>query len=136
MNNLKMIAEHHAPYIWGGTDVKTGLDCSGYIWAAARLIFPVTRTTAADMAAGFRGWVGITLANGLRYADEGDLPFYDWGSNRIKHVGATVRDPASGDPSLLHASSSRNRTVMVPLQGVLGKPKLVRRLNFGSAVQK
>lgn len=127
MNNIRMIADLHAPYIWGGTDVKKGLDCSGYMDAAAKWTgLPVQRTTAAYMADGLCGWAGTLLPDKLRDAQPGDLLFYDWGSGKVKHVGAAARDPQTGDPSLYHASSSRNKVLRVPLVGVLAKPSRVR----------
>jgi cell wall-associated NlpC family hydrolase len=78
------------PYIWGGKDPATGLDCSGCVTAAGELAgiwtagFGVTHN-AASLAALLSPVAESEL-------QPGDLCFYGPASNAISHVMAWVGD--------------------------------------------
>ena len=62
-NNLKTIIDSKAAYVWGGAESEQkGLDCSGYIYLAARRSgMPAKRTTGLFMERGLGGWRGNRL---------------------------------------------------------------------------
>jgi cell wall-associated NlpC family hydrolase len=120
---LYAIADLKPAYLWGGyQDTNKGLDCSGYIYLAARwaAIPGLHRTTAIRMAKGLDGWDGTTLKS-ISNADRGDLVFWTWKGSRRKcgHVGAVVLGRKSGLLEAAHASSGRNSVVVVPFRGGL-----------------
>ena len=75
------------PYLWGGTDPKTGLDCSGLTQRVyADLGIELPRTSSQQATA------GRPVAN-LDQTQPGDLVFFDWSSRPgIDHVGIYVGD--------------------------------------------
>ncbi len=129
--NLTFIVAKHPRYVFGGSgsDLTSGLDCSGYIFRAAKWSgMPVRRTTARRMALGEGGWIGrnSTIDN----ACELDLVWWTFKATRPNgHIGAIFNDSRH----VTHASSSRG-VVVDRLQGVLiQKITKVRRLTIGDA---
>ena len=135
---LQSIIDVHPRYAWGGAEnEKSGLDCSGYLYLAARRAgFPVRRTTARRMARGEGGWIGHPVARDrLKLLD---LVFWTFQERRTNgHVGAVWRTPKrgmQGDPrrvpgkgpvekpfaQVTHASSRRG-VVVDPLTGRLSE---------------
>lgn len=130
---LTFIIAKHPRYAWGGaSDLERGLDCSGYLFLAAKwaAIPGVKRTTAYRMSLGLDGWAGREVLPGE--ADECDLPFWTWRTNPVRvngHVGAFLKD--RGQLKVTHAST-RNGVVLVPWQGVFRRDlSVVRRLTIG-----
>jgi hypothetical protein len=113
---LKCIIELKPKYLWGGsTDEKKGLDCSGYVFLAAkRAGMPVRRTTSDRMAEGECGWEGVRVfRDEVRHLD---LVFWTMKEKRPNgHVGVFYLDA----DHVTHASSKHNRVVVVPVQGIL-----------------
>lgn len=72
----ELMSARGTPYQWGGTNLQTGVDCSGLIWEAARLagIKGVARTSQEQFAQGHP-----VPMNQLR---PGDLIFSHWGSEQ------------------------------------------------------
>lgn len=136
---LWRIIDRQPKYTWGGSEREDqGLDCSGYIFLAARRacsgkpddpFCKVGRTTAYNMALGLAGWDGINIK--LRMARELDIPFWTWRDkpHRINgHVGVLIRDRA-GSPKVTHASQLRGRIVVEDLKGKLETDiSVIRRL--------
>lgn len=145
-------------YVWAGYDptkiiwdIKKkrfgkGVDCSGWMFremedalykAGRKAGVPgVRRTTSSRMARGLDGWDGVDHPGGsaddwLQHADEGDLVFF---FGDYSHVGALLRDHATGEPGVAHASSSRG-TVLDPIRGPKIWPEKdfskIRRLTIG-----
>lgn len=87
-------------YVWGGTDLKSGVDCSGYIQSLFRLFGRRLPRTAAEQAL-----VGTPV--GLDALQPGDR-LYWWSEKRRKvgHTGLYL-----GDGWFVHASSSRGKVV-------------------------
>jgi cell wall-associated NlpC family hydrolase len=83
------------PYLWGGTSVETGFDCSGLAMTAYRLNgICLPRTSAAQFHAGYP----ISLSD----IEKGDLLFFrTTSSGRISHVGIYA-----GDGLFIHAPRS------------------------------
>lgn len=80
------------PYVWGGNDLNTGVDCSGFT-SQVYLHFGITlnRTADAQRANGIQ----VSVAN----AQPGDLFFYG-SAGYATHVGIYI-----GDGKIIHASS-------------------------------
>ena len=128
---LWQIIDRQPKYVWGGSESEDkGLDCSGYIYLAARRAgFCVRRTTAYNMSRGYSGWDGITIS--LHVARECDIPFWTWqGSNRkCGHVGILIRD-RRGAQKVTHASQLRGRVVVEDMKGkLLTDLDVLRRLD-------
>ena len=82
------------PYVWGGTSLETGADCSGFTLAVLGANgITVNGRTAADQAQG-----GTQVS--LNDAQAGDLIYYDDG-NGIYHIAIY-----NGDGTVTHSSSS------------------------------
>lgn len=85
-------------YVWGGTNLKTGVDCSGFTYSVYKNFGITLNRSSRDQ-----------LSNGRRVDRAelvpGDLVFFDTngGSNNgnISHVGIYI-----GDGNFIHASSS------------------------------
>jgi cell wall-associated NlpC family hydrolase len=129
---LKFIIAKHPKYLWGGADdLDKGLDCSGYVYLAARwaAIPGITRTTSLRMSLGFGGWKGTAID--FKDAEALDLPFWTFNAKRpCGHVGVFLRDN-SGMPAVTHASQRRG-VVLDQMQGLLLRNLTkVRRLTIG-----
>jgi len=129
---LQFIVAKHPKYTWGGsTDLEKGLDCSGYIFLAAKWagIPGITRTTAARMADGLGGWASKEV--NLHEAEECDLPFWTFDEKRKNgHVGAFLND-RDRRRAVTHAGVHAG-VVLEPLVGRLRESlSKVRRLTIG-----
>jgi cell wall-associated NlpC family hydrolase len=86
----------NAPYVWGGQDVDTGFDCSGFVSHVYRKAAGIElRGNAASMAKASRA---ISNAEVLT----GDLVFFNTKGRTASHVGIYV-----GDNKFVHASNPR-----------------------------
>jgi len=85
------------PYVWGGTNLSRGVDCSGFVWAVYRH-FGIHLNRVADAMA----MNGVFVDRGSLLP--GDLVFFDtnWGRNtgRISHVGIYI-----GNDQFIHSGS-------------------------------
>ena len=83
------------PYVWGGTSLTEGADCSGFVQSVyAEFGYSLPRT--ADVQAG----CGVEVS--LSDLQPGDLLFY-WNGYEIGHVAIYA-----GDGIVVHASNSRD----------------------------
>ena len=80
------------PYVWGGTSLTNGADCSGFVQSVYKHFGYSLPRVAADQAN-----AGTTIP--LDEVKPGDLIFYS-NSSGINHVGLYI-----GDNKLLHASN-------------------------------
>ncbi len=81
-------------YVWGGTSLTDGADCSGFVQTVyADNDISVART-AAEQAAG-----GTSVESGD--LQEGDLLFYSSSGDEIDHVAIYI-----GDDTIVHAANS------------------------------
>ena len=91
-------------YVYGGTNLKSGVDCSGYTMSIYKNFGITLNRTSRDQS---RNGVAVGR-NELR---PGDLVFFDTnGSNNgaISHVGIYI-----GDGKFIHASSGRENCVKI-----------------------
>ena len=81
------------PYVYGGTSLTNGADCSGFVQSVyANFGYSLPRTSAAQCAgAGYQ----VSLSN----LKPGDLIFYAYGGGRVSHVAMYI-----GNGRVVHAS--------------------------------
>ncbi len=83
------------PYVWGGTSLTKGADCSGYVQAIYRKYgISLPRTSAAQSTVGKK----ISASE----AQPGDLFFYAKSGGRISHVGIYI-----GNGQIVNAHSRK-----------------------------
>ncbi|MDP5184321.1 transglycosylase SLT domain-containing protein [Blastococcus sp. BMG 814] len=109
------------PYLWGGTDPRKGLDCSGF----TKLVFgnlgiELPRTSSQQATAG-------KAVPSLASARPGDLVFFDNSSSRagIDHVGIYL-----GNGQMI-AAPQAGETVKIQ---AVGNPTVIRRVLPEAAV--
>jgi hypothetical protein len=130
--NIQTIINAHPKYVWGGSESEAkGVDCSGYIYLAAkRSGMPVSRTTARNMRHGLGGWTGNNIL--FNSAEELDIVWWTFTSARSDgHIGILWQD-RNGFPAVTHASSSSGGVVVGYIQGSLFRDiSALRRLTIG-----
>lgn len=84
------------PYVWGGTSLKSGADCSGFIQSIYRLYGISIPRTSTSQASGGRSISRSQL-------QPGDLVFYKNGGSSICHVGIYI-----GGGKIVHEANSRD----------------------------
>jgi hypothetical protein len=132
--NLWIIIDRHPAYSWSGSESEQkGVDCSGYIYLAAkRSGIPVKRITAIQMRFGTGGWIGKD-AN-LGDAGELDLVWWTWIDKPHRphgHVGVVLTGRQSGLFEVTHSSSSKG-VVVQELKGYLFRDiSAIRRIDVG-----
>jgi cell wall-associated NlpC family hydrolase len=129
---LSFIVSKKPAYAWGGSAcIEQGLDCSGYLFLAAKWagIPGITRTTAHRMSLGLGGWASRSEKSAD--AQECDLVFWTFSTARPNgHVGAFLGTHAGGH-KVTHASTNRG-VIFEPLTASLRKNLTsVRRLTIG-----
>ena len=103
------------PYLWGGTDPKIGLDCSGFTQRVfADLGIDLPRTSAQQATAG-------RAVASVADAQPGDLVFNDYSADRpgIDHVGIYI-----GDGQMIAAPQDGEVVKVQPV----GNPSIIRRV--------
>ena len=119
------------PYVYGGNDMNSGIDCSGFtqqLFAQYNVSIPRT-ANAQGLSSQF-----ITVQGGISNAKPGDLLFYPNNSGGYRHV-AIYAGLVDGVPSRIHASGGGgcpNRTdvacEVVLEKGVGSDLTLIKRL--------
>jgi hypothetical protein len=132
VRQLRFIISKHPAYQWGGSENPAkGLDCSGYLFLAAKwaAVPGVTRTTAFRMSMGMGGWTSCKVHPPL--LKQCDLVFWTFSPTRPNgHVGALLMD-ADGRIQVTHSSSSRG-VVVEKFQGASSiNVSAIRRLTAG-----
>ena len=90
------------PYVWGGTDLNNGVDCSGFVYAVLRDFGISVNRSSSSMASN-----GIEVAKSELQA--GDLVFFNSGGNSaISHVGIYM-----GDGNYIHSTDGAASGVTV-----------------------
>lgn len=82
-------------YVWGGTNMNTGVDCSGLCYAAYKKYGYTLPRVSRDMAASS---ALLSVTPNTTYLKAGDLVFYASGG-RVDHVAMYI-----GDGKVVHAS--------------------------------
>lgn len=91
------------PYVWGGTDLSSGVDCSGFVYCVYKNFGITLNRSAACMEA----------SDGYRVdkseLQTGDLVFFDNdGNGSIDHVGIYISDGC-----YIHSSSGKTTGVII-----------------------
>ncbi|MDR1539597.1 MAG: C40 family peptidase [Clostridiales bacterium] len=92
------------PYVWGGTNLNRGVDCSGFVYSVYRHFgITLNRSSSSMVSNGYR----------VKKADlqKGDLVFFDTsGANNgvISHVGMYI-----GNGQIIHSASGKVRGVSI-----------------------
>jgi cell wall-associated NlpC family hydrolase/GH24 family phage-related lysozyme (muramidase) len=105
-------------YVWGGTTLGKGVDCSGFVYALYNKHgYKLPRTTASDMFKSTK--YGKTITGGT-YEDlkPGDAMFFKNSSGRIHHVGIYA-----GNDMMIHAQSKNTGIVKTDLSKSTSYPK-------------
>ncbi|WP_314723468.1 SH3 domain-containing protein [Enterocloster bolteae] len=83
------------PYVWGGTSLTNGTDCSGFVLSVMRNFgVSLPRTSIAQS--------GVGTAVSSSEMQPGDLVFYANGSGTVNHVAMYI-----GNGQVVHASSRK-----------------------------
>jgi len=85
------------PYVWGGTSLTNGADCSGFVMSVfASFGYALPRVAAAQY--------GASVKKDLSHMEVGDLVFY---GNGISHVALYI-----GNGKVVHALNSNKGIVI------------------------
>lgn len=90
------------PYVWGGTDLENGVDCSGYVFAVMQKFGVTLNRSSASMTSN-----GVPVKKSE--LAPGDLVFFDTDRNGgISHVGIYI-----GNDQYIHSSSGSKSGVII-----------------------
>ena len=90
------------PYVWGGTDLNSGVDCSGYVYAVMQKFGVTLNRNSASMTSN-----GVPVKKSE--LAPGDLVFFDTDRNGgISHVGIYI-----GNNQYIHSSSGNKSGVII-----------------------
>lgn len=88
------------PYVWGGTSLTRGADCSGFVMSVyANFGIGLNRTSRAQASNGY--------AVGMNELQPGDLVFYAANGRSISHVALYI-----GGGQVVHASTPRTGIIV------------------------
>ena len=133
--NLWIIIDKHPRYAWGGSEAEEkGIDCSGYLFLAAkRSGLPVKRETAIRMESGLGNWTAKKVS--LDEANELDIVWWTWLTSPQRkngHVGFfLVNKKGSKLLEVTHSSSSRGVVVQQLKGSLLRDISSIKRLTIG-----
>ena len=99
------------PYVWGGTNLDTGVDCSGFVYAVYKNFGVTLNRTSSSMASN-----GVVVSKSQLIP--GDLVFFNnSGSNNgdISHVGIYI-----GNGQYIHSSTSKTGVIISNLNNAYG----------------
>lgn len=90
------------PYVYGGTNLNTGVDCSGFVYCVYKSFgINLNRSSRDQISNGTR----VDKAN----LQMGDLVFFNTGGNsQISHVGIYI-----GNNQYIHSTDSKNQGVTI-----------------------
>ncbi len=88
------------PYVWGGTSLTNGADCSGFVMS----VFNDCGVSVAGRTASAQSTGGTSISSSQLQA--GDLVFYRSGG-RVSHVAIYI-----GDGKIVHAANSRKGIIV------------------------
>jgi hypothetical protein len=135
---IDIIQSRSTLYLWGAAgDIKEGVqrfDCSGYLhFCFFTSGVALKRTTAYRMRLGLDNWEGKDI--NIYDVDDLDIPFWSWRNSPNRpfgHVGILLIGKKSKLLEVTHASSTKKKIVMHPLEGVFIRDlSAIRRLTIG-----
>lgn len=135
--NIWIIVDRHPKYTWGGSESEEkGIDCSGYLYLAAkRSGLPVKRTTAILMEQGLGNWTSRKIT--LDDAQELDIVWWTWlktPNRRHGHIGFfLINTRESKLLEVTHSSSSKGVVVQQLRGSLLRDISSLKRLTIGDA---
>lgn len=88
------------PYLWGGCDLRTGVDCSG-------LVVEIYKKLGYDLPRTSREQFHVCEKITLNDIQEGDLIFYASEDKKVNHVGIYI-----GDNKVIHAKNPKDGVVI------------------------
>jgi cell wall-associated NlpC family hydrolase len=109
------VAKNNVPYVWGGNNLATGVDCSGLVQQIYRQLGIQVPRVTYDQAKNGK----VVSPSQIR---PGDLVFYRPGSRGPEHVGIYV-----GNGKIVHAANTRLGVITSNLNNSNGAPMLVLR---------
>ena len=90
------------PYVWGGTNLRTGVDCSGFVYAVYKNFGITLNRSSYQMV---NNGVEVSKSN----LQAGDLVFFNTGGDsKISHVGIYC-----GDGTYVHSTDGKGNGVTV-----------------------
>ena len=90
------------PYVWGGTNLKTGVDCSGFVYSVYKNFGITLNRSSYQMV---NNGVEVSKSN----LQAGDLVFFNTGGDsKISHVGIYC-----GDGTYVHSTDGKGNGVTV-----------------------
>ena len=90
------------PYVWGGTNLRTGVDCSGFVYSVYKNFGITLNRSSASMVSN-----GVEVSKSNLQA--GDLVFFNsGGDSKISHVGIYC-----GDGTYVHSTDGKGNGVTV-----------------------
>lgn len=106
--------ENKTKYVWGGTDLARGADCSGSLFRACRRCgVPVLRTTSYRMLSeNASGWEGAEIGIEDAYPGATLTGFTLKSSRPLGHIGMAVDYYRQNQIKFFHMSSSRKRATI------------------------
>lgn len=102
------------PYVWGGTNLYNGIDCSGFtmrIYEQAGIGLPHFAQSQQRY--------GVEIPFGYEMA--GDLVFFGTSLNNITHVGM-----ADGNGNMIHASNPRVGIIISPIRNPISIKRIIQ----------
>lgn len=118
-DNIVAMAKQYLgkPYVYGGTNLQTGTDCSGFTQGIMKLVgINIPRTSKAQSQNGV-----LVARNELQ---KGDLLFFGSNKESIFHTGIYI-----GDGKMIHSSTSARGVIIADAFNGGGAPlQLIRRV--------
>lgn len=130
--NLNIIIDKHPKYVWGGSESEDkGLDCSGYLYLAAkRSGIPVRRVTSIMIEQGLGGWQSKKVV--LDDIEEFDINFWTFKESRPHgHLGFFLVGKNSGLLEITHSSSAKGVIIQQMTPYLLRTTSSIKRLTIG-----
>ena len=102
------------PYVWGGTSLTNGADCSGFVLSVfAKYGYSLPHSSSAQSNYGY------SISPNTASLEKGDLVFY---GDPVYHVAIYI-----GDGQIVHAANSR-KGIIISNMTYMGSPSKARRI--------
>lgn len=102
------------PYVWGGTSLTNGADCSGFVLSVfSKYGYSLPHSSSAQSNYGY------SISPNTGSLEKGDLVFY---GDPVYHVAIYI-----GDGQIVHAANSR-KGIIISSMTYMGSPSKARRI--------